>query len=129
MGITLKNTTYKYLTLQVINSVTAYKKGYFDTTIDFDSSRNGLVSDKQNNACVGLLASWRNWLPYKDMERAFWDKYDKRSLLSVALGISRDESPAFFAAIAAFLSLSIPVESTKYCVNTACPHFKMVNGV
>lgn len=64
------------------------------------------------------------------MERAFWDKYDNRSLLSAAFGISRDaESPVFFAAVAAFLSLSIPVKSTKYYVKTGCPHFKMVNGV
>lgn len=103
------------------------RKGYFDTTMDFDSSRIGFVSDKQNKACVGLLASWRNWLPYKDMERAFWDKYDNLSL-SAAFGISRDESPVFFAGVAASLSLSIPVESTRYYVKTACPHFKMVNG-
>lgn len=88
-------------------------KGYFDTTIVFDRTRIGFVSDKQNRACVGLRASWRNWLPYSDMERAFWDKYDNLSLLSPAFGISRDESPVFFADVASFLSLSIPVESTK----------------
>jgi len=61
------------------------------------------------------------------MERAFWDKYDNLSL-SAAFGISRDESPAFFAGVAASLSLSIPVESTRYYLKIACPHFKMVNG-